>query len=112
VADADGHPERNEMTLGAILLALASPLRRQVVAEFAQAPEGTERTCASFGLPVSKAALTHHFRVLREAGLIRQIDHGNNRAATLRREDIEARFPALLALIAEEVPQRRKTSGS
>jgi DNA-binding transcriptional ArsR family regulator len=105
VADADGHPERDEMTLGAILLALADPLRRHVVVELAQAPEGTERTCASFGLPVSKASLTHHFRVLREAGLIRQIDRGNNRAAKLRRKDIEARFPGLLALIATEAAQ-------
>jgi DNA-binding transcriptional ArsR family regulator len=102
VVDADGHPERDEMTLGAILLALADPLRRHVVVELAQAPEGTDRTCASFGLPVSKASLTHHFRVLREAGLIRQIDRGNNRAAKLRRKDIEARFPGLLALIATE----------
>ena len=102
MADADGHPERDEMTLGAILLALADPLRRHVVVELVQAHEGTERTCASFGLPVSKASLTHHFRVLREAGLIRQIDRGNSRAATLRRKDIEARFPGLLALIATE----------
>jgi DNA-binding transcriptional ArsR family regulator len=107
VADADGHPERDDMTLGAVLVALADPLRRHVVVELAlaQAPEGMERTCASFGLPVSKASLTHHFRVLREAGLIRQIDRGNSRAAMLRREDIEARFPGLLALIATEAVQ-------
>lgn len=100
--DHDGHPALDEIELGPVLAALADPLRRRVVAELARAPAGTERTCASFRLPVSKASLTHHFRVLREAGLIRQVDRGNSRAACLRRDDIEARFPGLLALVARE----------
>ena len=81
---------------------LADPLRRQVVADLIRMPDHAERTCVSFHLPVSKASLTHHFRVLREAGLIRQENRGNSRAATLRREDLERRFPGLLALVAAE----------
>lgn len=99
MTDADGHPEPDEIALGPVLLALADPLRRHVVAELARAPADTERTCASFGLPVTKATLTHHFRVLREAGLIRQVDRGNSRAAKLRKADIDARLPGLLALL-------------
>ncbi|WP_449256467.1 ArsR/SmtB family transcription factor [Bosea sp. (in: a-proteobacteria)] len=102
MADPAGHPDREEIALGAVLAALADPLRRRVVAELARGPADAERTCASFGLPVSKATLTHHFRVLRESGLIRQVDRGNSRAAALRREDIETRLPGLLALIARE----------
>lgn len=100
--DEDGHPEYEEIELGEVLSALADPLRRQVVATLARLPEQTERTCASFCLPVSKASLTHHFRVLRHAGLIRQIDRGNSRAAVLRRVDIDRRFPGLLAILASE----------
>ncbi|QRM57794.1 helix-turn-helix domain-containing protein [Sinorhizobium sp. BG8] len=100
--DSQGHPSENEITLGAVLSALADPLRRRVVAELAQAPSGTERTCASFGLPVTKATLTHHFRVLREAGLIRQVDRGNSRAATLRRDELDRQLPGLLDLIKAE----------
>jgi hypothetical protein len=100
--DAEGHPEPEEMQLGALLAALADPQRRRVIAELVRAEPLTERTCVSFGLPVSKASLTHHFRVLREAGLIRQVDRGNSRAAQLRRDEIEARFPGLLALVAAE----------
>ena len=85
--------------LAGALSALADPLRRQVVTELACAPEGTERTCASFGFPVSKATLTHHFRVLREAGLIVQIDRGNSRAARLCRQAIDERLPGLLGLL-------------
>lgn len=100
--DAEGHPARDEMQLGAILWALADPLRRRVVADLIRAPHCGERTCVSFNLPVSKASLTHHFRVLREAGLIRQVDRGNSRGATLRQEDVETRFPGLLALVASD----------
>lgn len=102
--DQEGHPKEDEIVLGTVLSALADPLRRRVIMELAQSPAGTERTCASFGLPVSKATLTHHFRVLREAGLIRQIDRGNSRAAALRREEIDKRLPGLLDLVVAEKP--------
>ncbi|MEV1005765.1 helix-turn-helix domain-containing protein [Streptomyces sp. NPDC049881] len=100
--DSEGHPAVDEMALGAVLAALADPLRRRVVRELAAEPEGTARTCSSFALPVSKGTVTHHFRVLREAGLVRQVDRGNSRMATLRRADLEARFPGLLTLVTTE----------
>ncbi|GAA1948942.1 ArsR/SmtB family transcription factor [Kitasatospora viridis] len=100
--DEEGHPETAEIALGPVLAALADPNRRRVVRELALAPAGEARTCVSFGLPVSKATLTYHFRTLREAGLIRQVSRGNSRTATLRRAEIDQLFPGLLAIIAEE----------
>jgi DNA-binding transcriptional ArsR family regulator len=102
LTDSDGHPEPEQIALGPILAALADPLRRRVIAELARAPDGTERTCASFNLPVTKSTLTHHFKVLRESGLVRQVDRGNSRAACLRRADIEAKLPGLLGLVAAD----------
>ncbi|MGH8881866.1 MAG: ArsR/SmtB family transcription factor [Stackebrandtia sp.] len=95
-------PSGADLDLGTVLSALADPLRRKVVGELAADPSDGERDCVSFGLTVSKATRGHHFRVLREAGLIRHIDHGNHRTAQLRRADIDARFPGLLALLAAE----------
>lgn len=100
--DEDGHPSPEEMDLGTVLGALADPLRRQVVIDLVAEPEGTERTCASFGLGVSKSSVTYHFRLLREAGLIHQVDRGNSRKVTLRRDDVTERFPGLLDLLANE----------
>ncbi|MFF8774547.1 ArsR/SmtB family transcription factor [Kitasatospora sp. NPDC015120] len=100
--DDEGHPEPAEIELGRVLAALADPLRRRVVRELAAGPADGARTCSSFALPVSKATVTYHFRTLREAGLIRQVNRGNSRMATLRREDIEQRFPGLLAIILAE----------
>lgn len=102
--DKEGHPSPQEMDLGQVLAALADPWRRQVVRELAAAPDGTARTCASFALPMAKATRTHHFRVLREAGLIHQEDCGNARLTRLRRTEIDSRFPGLLTLVAQEGP--------
>ncbi|APU41327.1 ArsR/SmtB family transcription factor [Streptomyces sp. NPDC056254] len=97
--DEDGHPSIEEMSLPAVLSALADPLRYAVVSALLKEPEGTARTCASFNLPVSKSTITHHFKVLRQAGLVGQVDRGNSRAATLRRAELDERFPGLLDLI-------------
>jgi DNA-binding transcriptional ArsR family regulator len=96
-------PALQAIELGGVLSALADPIRREAVARLSLLPEGTERSCASFGFPVAKASLTHHFRVLREAGLIHQIDYGNRRASHLRGTDIDARFPGLLDLLRAEL---------
>jgi DNA-binding transcriptional ArsR family regulator len=100
--DAEGHPETGEMELRAVLNALTDDHRRSVVVTLLGQPEDTERTCQSFGLPVSKSTLTYHFRMLREAGLILQVDRGNSRKVRLRRADLQQRFPGLLELLAAE----------
>jgi DNA-binding transcriptional ArsR family regulator len=87
------HPSREEVELGAVLHALSDPMRLAIVAGLAL---GAERTCGSFDLPVVKSTCTHHFKVLREAGLIRQRLEGTTRLNSLRRDDLEHRFPGLL----------------
>ncbi|QCI62949.1 ArsR/SmtB family transcription factor [Phreatobacter stygius] len=97
--DPEGHPSAEEMQLGTIFSALADPLRRGIVRLLAAEPPGSERACGSFGLPVTKATRTHHFRVLREAGLIFQTDLGNRKTTRLRRAELDARFPGLIDLL-------------
>ncbi len=87
------HPARDELELAAVLHALSDPMRLRIVAKLAV---GEERTCKSIDLPVVKSTCTHHFRVLREAGIIRQRQEGTSRLNSLRREDLEDRFPGLL----------------
>ncbi|WP_228977030.1 helix-turn-helix transcriptional regulator [Streptomyces sp. DH12] len=106
--DAEGHPSLEEMHLRSVMNALSDPLRYEVISELVRGPEGSERHCSSFGLPVSKSTRSHHFRILREAGLIRQVDRGNSRMAQLRRADLETRFPGLLDLIRENPPETRR----
>jgi DNA-binding transcriptional ArsR family regulator len=92
------HPALEELDLTAVLHALSDPVRLRIVAGLA---EDDERTCGSFDVSVSKSTCTHHFRVLREAGVIRQRQQGTARLNSLRRDDLEARFPGLLGTILQ-----------
>lgn len=98
----EGQSSVEEIEFGPVLAALADALRCRVGNELVAEPDGAARTCSSFGLPVSKATVTHHFRALREAGLIWQVDRGDSRMASLRRADIEQRFPGLPGTVAAE----------
>jgi DNA-binding transcriptional ArsR family regulator len=90
------HPARAELELAAVLHALSDPMRLRIVAGLAH---GDARSCRSFELPVTKSTCTHHFKVLREAGVIQQRQEGTARLNSLRREDLDARFPGLLDTI-------------
>ena len=96
-ADSIAHPGCAELELSAVLHALSDPVRLRIVAELARG-DG-ECTCGSIDLPVTKSTCTHHFKVLREAGVIKQRQQGTTRLNTLRRADLESRFPGLLETI-------------
>lgn len=99
MADQDGHPDLDEYSLSKILHALSDDNRRSVIVQLAQLPEDTEQFCSVFGTPWAPSTRTHHFRVLRTAGLVWQRDVGNGRMTRLRRKDLETAFPGLLAQI-------------
>ncbi len=96
------HPLRAEIELASVLHALSDPVRLLMVAALARSD--AEPSCGSFDVPVTKSTCTHHFKVLREAGIIRQRQEGTSRLNTLRREDLDARFPGLLDTIVQSAP--------
>jgi DNA-binding transcriptional ArsR family regulator len=102
---APEHSHPDDVPVQAALAALADPVRVTLVRELADSAEWT-RSCGSFDVPVGKAALSHHFAVLRGAGLVEQRDEGPKRVNRLRREEFEARFPGLLDLVLREGPER------
>jgi DNA-binding transcriptional ArsR family regulator len=87
------HPARAEIRLEAVLHALADPLRLHVVESLAA---GGELACGDIELAVSKSTSTHHYRVLREAGIVSQCYRGTAKMNALRRDDLDALFPGLL----------------
>jgi DNA-binding transcriptional ArsR family regulator len=88
------HPRIGDVSLQQVLEALVDPVRRGIVRELYAS--GADRACGTFGLAVSKSTATHHFNVLREAGLIRQHYEGTSRMNTLRRDEFDEAFPGLL----------------
>ncbi|MFJ5266088.1 ArsR/SmtB family transcription factor [Streptomyces sp. NPDC088387] len=89
------HPAREEIRLEAVLHALSDPMRLRIVRELA-AGAGDELSCSHFDLPVTKSTTTHHFRVLRESGVIQQVYRGTAKLNGLRRDDLDGLFPGLL----------------
>src|SRR3954451_5784434 len=87
------HPSSTELDLSSVLHALSDPARLAIVHHLSA--EG-ECSCGHFELGISKATLSHHFRVLRESGVVHSRPDGRQRYLSLRAEDLEARFPGLL----------------
>jgi DNA-binding transcriptional ArsR family regulator len=92
------HPSREELELPSVLHALSDPARLEIVRRLA---DGAEPSCGTFELGLSKATLSHHFRVLREAGIVLVRPEGRKRLLSLRTQDMEARFPGLMSAVLE-----------
>jgi DNA-binding transcriptional ArsR family regulator len=86
------HPTADDLELTHVLHALSDPVRLQIVRSLAD----RDCNCGDIALPVTKSTSTHHFRVLRESGVIEQQREGTARINKLRRDDLEARFPGVL----------------
>jgi DNA-binding transcriptional ArsR family regulator len=92
------HPELAEITLTRVLNALGDPIRLGVVRLLA---DGRERGWGELRAPVAKSTLSHHLKVLRDAGITWTRQEGTRCYVHLRGEDLENRFPGVLtALLA------------
>jgi DNA-binding transcriptional ArsR family regulator len=93
-------PLRKELQLTAVLYALSDEVRLGIVRQLA---ERGEQACGVFEVDRPKSSLSHHFRVLRESGVVATRKDGKQLMNTLRRADLEARFPGLLKAVLREV---------
>ncbi|KQX14686.1 ArsR family transcriptional regulator [Streptomyces sp. Root431] len=91
------HPSREQISLEGVLHALSDAVRLRIVRDLAR--EGDALSCSYFDLPVTKSTTTHHFRVLRESGVIEQTYQGTAKLNALRKSDLDALFPGLLATV-------------
>jgi DNA-binding transcriptional ArsR family regulator len=98
------HPIPEQLSLPVVLHALSDPVRLGIVDALR---EGDERSCGALDVPVSKSTLSHHLKVLRDAGLTQTRAEGVHRFVSLRRADVEHRFPGLLdCVLAHSTPRR------
>jgi DNA-binding transcriptional ArsR family regulator len=96
------HPAMEDVGLTTVLQALSDPVRLRLVALLL---EGDTRSCAPefWDVEVHKSTLSHHYKVLREAGLTLTHVHGRTRSVELRRAELEERFPGLLTFLSAAV---------
>lgn len=97
-------PAVEDMRLERVLGVLAEPLRLTIVQRLLLSSEGFDQTCGWFGFDRPKSTLTHHFKALREAGVITQRQYGLERRSRVRLEDLNARFPGLIDLVLNWTP--------
>lgn len=90
------HPQTADIELERILYALSDPVRLGIVR---QLDRDGEASCSALDGGRPKSSMSHHFRVLRDAGLIRTQNDGAAHINTLRRAEIDQLFPGLLAAI-------------
>jgi DNA-binding transcriptional ArsR family regulator len=96
-------PARDDLDLPGVLAALADPARLATVRLLSEAgEESCARILEESQLSCSKSTMSHHLKVLREAGLTRTRVEGARRYVSLRREDLEARFPGLLDAVLRQ----------
>lgn len=94
------HPSIDDVSLENVMHALSDPCRLAIVRSLRHSDHAM--ACNEFDLDVSKATGSHHFEVLRNAGLIETRIEGTKGLSRIREEDLEKRFPGLLRLIDGE----------
>ena len=90
------HPETADIDLTRVLAALSDPTRIGLVRVLAS---GAERAWGDLRVPLAKSTLSHHLKVLRDAGVTRTRQEGTRCYVRLRDADLEQRFPGLLAAL-------------
>ncbi|MGQ2965081.1 ArsR/SmtB family transcription factor [Methylophilus sp.] len=88
------HPSLDQVELTDIMYALSDPTRLEIVGRLANA--GRKMTCGEFDLNRPKSSMSHHFKILRAAGLVETLIEGTEHLNALRVEEIEQKFPGVL----------------
>lgn len=106
------HPALEDVTVEGLLHALSDPVRAAIFLEIAAS--ASPKTCSTFltvtNRDIPKSTLSQHFKVLREAGLLRSERQGVEMRSTSRCKEIDSRFPGLLAAIVD-AHSRQQASG-
>jgi predicted transcriptional regulator len=100
---AYAHPELRDISLPVVMQALSDPCRVAIVRGLLRA-KGRALACHEVPLEISKATRSHHFEVLRAAGIIHTETQGTKCLTSLRQRELNRRFPGLLKLIASSDP--------
>ena len=91
------HPDITQITLADVLYALGDPVRLKIVKTIDQKGEQACRSCG--GDDIAKSTLSHHFKILREAGIVHTEKVGTQHLNSLRTDELEQQFPGVLSAV-------------
>jgi DNA-binding transcriptional ArsR family regulator len=94
------HPAAADITLAGVLGALSDPMRLTILKKLLESRDAS-LSCSGAApcADTAKSTLSHHFRVLRDAGLIRTTKRGVENLNSVRWDEVNTRFPGLLKAI-------------
>jgi DNA-binding transcriptional ArsR family regulator len=92
------HPNLADISLASVLYALGDPVRLKIVRRLA---EVGELSCAELECAIARSTMSHHFKILRESGVVRTRKEGTQHFNGLRRAELDQRFPGLLTAILQ-----------
>ncbi len=87
------NPDIKQISLAGVLYALGDPVRLEIVRRLATTKE---KCCADFDFAIAKSTMSHHFKILRESGVVWTRKEGTQHLNSLRERDLEILFPGLL----------------
>jgi DNA-binding transcriptional ArsR family regulator len=93
------HPDLDDIEITTVLFALSDPARLELIRQLAAQGPQTVAQCHTLDPSVPKSTFSHHLKTLRESGLVRNEPAGRQRTISLRRDELERRFPGLLASV-------------
>jgi DNA-binding transcriptional ArsR family regulator len=102
------HPAIESLDVTSVLFALSDPARLAIVRQLADALERPAAdvadviTCQAVALDMPKSTRSHHLKLLREAGLVHMELRGREKVLTLRRDELESRWPGLLTAVLND----------
>jgi len=100
------HPDLDQISLAQVLHGFADPARLHMVRTLQELGE-CQCSMVYAGLGLSKSNASHHFRVLRESGILRRTQRGSQQYAALRATELQDRFPGLLASVLANIDAGR-----
>jgi DNA-binding transcriptional ArsR family regulator len=92
------HPDPQQITLSSVLYALGDPIRLAIVRQLA---ERGEQNCCDFGFAIARSTMSHHFKILRESGVVLSRKSGTQHLNSLRQPELDERFPGLLTAVLQ-----------
>ncbi|WP_404787353.1 ArsR/SmtB family transcription factor [Altericista sp. CCNU0014] len=92
------HPDRQQITLSGVLYALGDPIRLAIVRQLATKGE---QNCCDFEFAIARSTMSHHFKILRESGVVLSRKSGTQHLNSLRRQELDELFPGLLAAVLQ-----------
>jgi DNA-binding transcriptional ArsR family regulator len=92
------HPDPQQITLSSVLYALGDPIRLAIVRQLA---ERGEQNCCDFEFAIARSTMSHHFKILRESGVVISRKSGTQHLNSLRQQELDDRFPGLLTAVLQ-----------